>query len=524
MACPNESFLWREQLVEPLPAAAHVRARALLKRPTTKPCASYPQPPPRKWWAQAPRDATGFLVAFFTEAVLNVVFAGAVFSGAPALRGDAPASSAAPLDAATQRATFQVLCAATVGFTGVALLLSSRLRCLRLAEVLPYPCICGLLSGVGCLVLRLCGSLSVSRGGGFLEDASHVAPTLLLGGVVFGIFKLRLHPALLAPPLAVASACFYGAVGVSPEALAGARGRGWLFDAPSANGDGGAWVLWGASGAPDPGALSACAPTALALVALALLKNSLMLLAMDRALELPAVSMLFAQGCGLLFDWFAAPLAKLDAAETAVVVVIVLTMVSAGLLRGVALGAACSFCLLAANAFKVPLVRAKTTGRKFRSTHDRWLGAATALDRDGDVGPPGRAGRGRRRVLRGLRRRTPRWGLRAVAEGGGFDVEFFATLDGALDAAEDALLRRRGVDGGASTSAAVSRRSGLPASRGLRDDAHFVAVREVTALERDDPRAALALYKVVASVNTAIANRCKMALGRMATRAFDNLG
>ena len=50
--------------------------------------------------------------------------------------------------------------------------------------------------------------------------------------------------------------------------------------------------------------------------------------------------MLFAQGCGLLFDWFAAPLAKLDAAETAVVVVIVLTMVSAGLLRGVALGAA----------------------------------------------------------------------------------------------------------------------------------------------------------------------------------------
>ena len=97
-------------------------------------------------------------------------------------------------------------------------------------------------------------------------------------------------------------------------------------------------------------------------------------------------SMLFAQGCGLLFDWFAAPLAKLDAAETAVVVVIVLTMVSAGLLRGVALGAACSFCLLAANAFKVPLVRAKTTGRKFRSTHDRWLGAASALDRDGDVG------------------------------------------------------------------------------------------------------------------------------------------
>jgi hypothetical protein len=53
---------------------------------------------------------------------------------------------------------------------------------------------------------------------------------------------------------------------------------------------------------------------------------------------------------------------------------------------------------------------------------------------------------------------------------------------------------------------------------------HFVAVREVTALERDDPRAALALYKVVASVNTAIANRCKMALGRMADAAFDNLG
>ena len=147
--------------------------------------------------------------------------------------------------------------------------------------------ICGLLSGVGCLVLRLCGSLSVSRDGGFLEDALHVAPTLLLGGVVFGIFKLRLHPALLAPPLAVASACFYGAVGVSPEALAGARGRGWLFDAPSAAGDGGAWFPWGASGVPDPGALSACAPTALALVALALLKNSLMLLAMDRALELP---------------------------------------------------------------------------------------------------------------------------------------------------------------------------------------------------------------------------------------------
>ena len=48
--------------------------------------------------------------------------------------------------------------------------------------------------------------------------------------------------------------------------------------------------------------------------------------------------------------------------------------------------------------------------------------------------------------------------------------------------------------------------------------------REVTALERDDPRAALALYKVVASVNTAIANRCKMALGRMADAAFDNRG
>ena len=46
----------------------------------------------------------------------------------------------------------------------------------------------------------------------------------------------------------------------------------------------------------------------------------------------------------------------------------------------------------------------------------------------------------------------------------------------------------------------------------------------MTALERDDPRAALALYKVVASVNTAIANRCKMALGRMADAAFDNLG
>ena len=46
----------------------------------------------------------------------------------------------------------------------------------------------------------------------------------------------------------------------------------------------------------------------------------------------------------------------------------------------------------------------------------------------------------------------------------------------------------------------------------------------MTALERDDPRAALALYKVVASVNTAIANRCKMALGRMADAAFDNRG
>ncbi|KAH8045018.1 secondary active sulfate transmembrane transporter [Aureococcus anophagefferens] len=186
--------------------------------------------------------------------------------------------------------------------------------------------------------------------------------------------------------------------------------------------------------------------------------------------------MLFAQGCGLLFDWFAAPLAKLDAAETAVVVVIVLTMVSAGLLRGVA--------------------RRRVLVRPPRGERVQ--------------GPPGRAGRGRRRVLRGLRR--GRRGAAGRREGGGFDVEFFATLDGALDAAEDALLRRRGVDG---ASPCVAR---TPATL------HFVAVREVTALERDDPRAALALYKVVASVNTAIANRCKMALGRMADAAFDNLG
>ncbi|KAH8047586.1 secondary active sulfate transmembrane transporter [Aureococcus anophagefferens] len=335
MACPNESFLWREQLVEPLPAAAHVRARALLKRPTTKPCASYPQPPPRKWWAQAPRDATGFLVAFFTEAVLNVVFAGAVFSGAPALRGDAPASlSCGFAEAGTRRR-------ARRGLARDDDLERPRGPALRRARAHP---------------LRL-------RGAG---------------------------PGLHAVPR--------GLRGASP-------GRGG------------------------------------------------------------------AEGCGLLFDWFAAPLAKLDAAETAVVVVIVLTMVSAGLLRGVALGAACSFGLLAANAFKV--LRAA-----------RAAGAAVSCAACGaDVA--GAAGR---------------------REGGGFDVEFFATLDGALDAAEDALLRRRGVDG-ASLGACVAR---TPATL------HFVAVREVTALERDDPRAALALYKVVASVNTAIANRCKMALGRMA--------
>ncbi|EGB01718.1 hypothetical protein AURANDRAFT_69563, partial [Aureococcus anophagefferens] len=68
-------------------------------------------------------------------------------------------------------------------------------------------------------------------------------------------------------------------------------------------------------------------------------------------------------------------------------------------------------------------------------------------------------------------------GLRAVAEGGGFDVEFFATLDGALDAAEDALLRRRGVDGGAGPPA-----KGLPDSPPpARDAAGFARALALVA-------------------------------------------
>ena len=50
---------------------------------------------------------------------------------------------------------------------------------------------------------------------------------------------------------------------------------------------------------------------------------------------------------------------------------------------------------------------------------------------------------------------------------------------------------------------------------------HFLSLRAISDLERTDPAAAIAAYKVVASVNTSIANRCKLALARLSDVAFD---
>ena len=164
---------------------------------------------------------------FFTLAAERVG-AAVVFSRAGTERGGGE-SSVAFLDGAAQRSSFGAVCAIAVLAVGVALGLSGRLRFLRLAEVLPFPAICGLLSGVGCLVLRLCLSLSLSTKDGVLQNLLHFAPTAVLGGIIFSIFKLGYHPALLLPPLAAAVSTFYVCVGV--DNLEAARRDGWLFAA-----------------------------------------------------------------------------------------------------------------------------------------------------------------------------------------------------------------------------------------------------------------------------------------------------
>ena len=171
---------------------------------------------------------------FFTLAAERVG-AAVVFSRA----GTERESSVAFLDGAAQRSSFGAVCAVAVLAVGVALGLSGRLRFLRLAEVLPFPAICGLLSGVGCLVLRLCLSLSLSTKDGVLQNLLHFAPTAVLGGIIFSIFKLGYHPALLLPPLAAAVSTFYVCVGV--DNLEAARRDGWLFAALEPAGGGSWW-------------------------------------------------------------------------------------------------------------------------------------------------------------------------------------------------------------------------------------------------------------------------------------------
>lgn len=252
------TLLWREQLVRSASASAPAAAPALpVATPPTKFHANYPRPPPRPAGHQLARDATGAVLAFFTMTVLNMVFAGAVFSTdalraalGPGLRaatastvaagllslgaGRLPWVCAGPdlaytpflalvaarvadgvvvvtssggyaveaLDASSQRATFGVLCVLAMGGVGAGLGLSGRRRMLRLAEFLPLPSICGLLSGIGCLVLRLCVDLSA---GGATPAArvAHFLPTLILGLFIFAVFKKGRHPAIVLPPLAL---------------------------------------------------------------------------------------------------------------------------------------------------------------------------------------------------------------------------------------------------------------------------------------------------------------------------------
>ena len=62
----------------------------------------------------------------------------------------------------------------------------------------------------------------------------------------------------------------------------------------------------------------------------------------------------------------------------------------------------------------------------------------------------------------------------------------------------------------------LARRRASLGAVAARTDAvlHFLSVRAVSRLERDDPALALAVYRVVAAVTATIANRLKLGLAR----------